>query len=300
VNSEQPGASGRRGVAPGVDLDLLADYVGGALEGTPEQARTAALVDSDPSWSTTLERLRTAETLVRADLARLAEAPEPVPTDIATRLERALTNAASPESADLPDTDRKEPVSLRRARARRRYRIAAVAAVAAGLLALVVPAGSMLPGTDEAAEQGTTADRADEGSGPRQQPPEATTEGDPRTPGPAALGRGYPVPVAASGTDYSRATLSAVRGQHDMAAGDASPQVPGALSRLKALPALDDCLTVIRSVYPGTVTIVDYARFEGAPALIVAITEVAGRNRVVVAGPDCGHPGVDERYTATG
>jgi len=297
VNPEQPGASGRRGNRP-VDLDLLADYASGALEGTSEHARAAALVESDPAWSTALDNLRVADALVRADLARLAAVPEPFPEDLTARLDRALTDMAPPRD-DSPETNHDKPVSLREVRARRRYRIAAATAVAAGLLGLAVPAGSMLLGVNDAAEKSMTTDAADSESD-AQQPGAATGEGERSRKGSTYLGRGYPVPVAASGTDYTRDTLSAVRGQHDIAAAAAPAQVPKGLSGLLALPALDDCLTSIRSAYPGTVTIVDYARFEGSPALIVAITEATAGNRIVVVGPDCGHRGADEQYTATG
>ncbi|HEX6075353.1 MAG TPA: hypothetical protein VFZ32_08840 [Micromonosporaceae bacterium] len=301
MNSEQPGASGRGGIGPGVDLDLLADYAGGALEGTPEQARAAALVESDPVWADALDSLRAADTLVRADLSRLADTTEPIPTDIAARLAQALENAAPFEDSDTAKTPRKgqdEPARLRHARIRRRrYRIAAVAAVAAGLLGLAVPAGYLVLAPYQAAETSRAPDRAEVDSGAEQ--PDAATEGNRDGQGPAALGRGYPVPVAASGTDYTRVSLSAVHGRQEKATADAPSRVPEGLSRLVALPALEDCLTAIRSAHPGTVTIVDYARFEGAPALIVAVTEAAGGNRVVVAGPGCGRSGADERYTAT-
>ena len=34
----------------GVDIDLLADYIGGALAGTPDESAVAALVADDPAW----------------------------------------------------------------------------------------------------------------------------------------------------------------------------------------------------------------------------------------------------------
>ncbi|MGH3738921.1 MAG: hypothetical protein ACRDT6_25480, partial [Micromonosporaceae bacterium] len=74
----------------GVDLDLLADYAGGALQGTPDQERVAALVDSDPSWAHAQQQLTAANTLVAADLAALG--PEPIPVDVAERIESALDN----------------------------------------------------------------------------------------------------------------------------------------------------------------------------------------------------------------
>ena len=34
----------------GVDIDLLADYIGGALTGTPEESAVAARIAGDPDW----------------------------------------------------------------------------------------------------------------------------------------------------------------------------------------------------------------------------------------------------------
>ncbi len=311
MNSEQPGASGRRGIAPGVDLDLLADYAAGALEGSSDEQRASALVASDPEWADALRSLRAADAMVRADLARLADTPEPLPADVATRLDLALRRAASGRierdhaefTEDLTDdpestgtTDLSGPVDLRAERLRRRFRIAAVASIAAGLLALAVPAGYLVLGqnsaTDSESGLAATEGRSDAGA------PEAVPSDAQGREGPAALGE-RTVPIIASGLDYSRNTISAVPGQRAETARTAPQKVPQELSRLLAIPALDDCLTAIRTSYPGAVTIVDYARFEGMPALLVAITEATGSTRVVVTGPDCGRSGIDERYSAT-
>ena len=40
-----------------VDHDLLADYVGGALDGTPEQERIAGLIAASPEWGRAAEEL---------------------------------------------------------------------------------------------------------------------------------------------------------------------------------------------------------------------------------------------------
>lgn len=318
MNSEQPGASGRRGIAPGVDLDLLADYAAGALEGSPEEERASKLVASDPRWADALRSLRAADAMVRADLARLAQTPPPIPADIATRLDLALHRARSDriglsrDPADLSEgasglpgdhpapagtTDRSGPTDLRAARLRRRFRIAAVASIAAGLLALAVPAGYLVLGqnaaTDSESGLAATEERSDAGA------PEAAPSGaQGGRQDPAALGD-RTVPMTASGLDYSRNTISAVHGQRAETARTVPREVPQELTRLLATPALDDCLTAIRASYPGAVTIVDYARFEGTPALLVAITEATGGTRVVVAGPECGRSGIHERYSAT-
>jgi hypothetical protein len=53
----------------------------------------------------------------------------------------------------------------------------------------------------------------------------------------------------------------------------------------------------------GAVTMVDYARYEGAPALVVLLDDaykVPGRKWVVVVGPDCGSNGAigEQKYNA--
>jgi hypothetical protein len=85
-----------------VDWDLLADHLDGALDGTPEGARVARLVATDPGWARAAAALSTALDAVGADLRTL---PDPrLPDDVAARLARALREP-SPESggrAPLP------------------------------------------------------------------------------------------------------------------------------------------------------------------------------------------------------
>jgi hypothetical protein len=80
--------------------------------------------------------------------------------------------------------------------------------------------------------------------------------------------------------------------------------VPGSLQRLTDPDALVGCLAAVRAQHGGLVIAVDYAAFEGAPALIVLLdgaTDGGGRRLVVVVGPACGaDPAVaDQRYQAT-
>jgi hypothetical protein len=74
-----------------VDWDLLADHLGGALDGTPEGAKVARLVATDPGWQTAAAELSGAFAAVAADLRTL---PSPsLPDDVAIRLEAALRSA---------------------------------------------------------------------------------------------------------------------------------------------------------------------------------------------------------------
>ncbi|MFG1867918.1 hypothetical protein [Micromonospora arborensis] len=97
-----------------VDDDLLADYLGGALDGTPQQEEVAQLVSADPAWAQAYALLAPALTEVRADLARWAEPSPEMPQATADRLFAALA-AAGPmpedastdeDTADAPEVDR--------------------------------------------------------------------------------------------------------------------------------------------------------------------------------------------------
>ncbi|WP_433314564.1 hypothetical protein ACQP0U_32395 [Micromonospora sp. CA-269861] len=76
-----------------VDPDLLADYLGGALDGTPQQDEVAELVTADPSWAEAYALLAPAVTEVRTDLTRWAEPSPEMPPAITDRLLAALASA---------------------------------------------------------------------------------------------------------------------------------------------------------------------------------------------------------------
>jgi hypothetical protein len=85
-------------------------------------------------------------------------------------------------------------------------------------------------------------------------------------------------------------------------------QAPSELDRLLDPAALRTCLDAVTAATPGRVTAVDYARYEGRPALIVIVgrlsTDAGGATRssgltVVVVGPACGATGMD-RYALSG
>ncbi|MFC6019117.1 hypothetical protein ACFP2T_23260 [Plantactinospora solaniradicis] len=79
-----------------VDLDLLADYVGGALDGTPEEAELARLIDEDPAWADAYATLTAGIDAVRLDLAGWATEPISMPPVVAERLVSAITRASLP------------------------------------------------------------------------------------------------------------------------------------------------------------------------------------------------------------
>ncbi|MGC5018843.1 hypothetical protein [Micromonospora sp. DT47] len=87
-----------------VDHDLLADYAGGALDGTPDQATVAHLVDADPAWADAYVALAPAVARVRDDLAGWGEPAPEMPLAVVERLTAALAGAgpAAPADAATP------------------------------------------------------------------------------------------------------------------------------------------------------------------------------------------------------
>ena len=75
-----------------VDIDLLADYIGGALDG-PAAAEVTRLVAEDPRWRETYELLAPGMAEVGAGLRALGAHVEPMPADVAARLDAALAAA---------------------------------------------------------------------------------------------------------------------------------------------------------------------------------------------------------------
>jgi hypothetical protein len=341
-----------------VDLDLLADYVAGALD-EAESRRVAELIESDSQWSHMHRALVSADAAVSEDLRAAANVELVIPDEVATRIDAALNGAAGeldPAAAPV--------VSLAAARARgaagaqagggqagggrgaggrgaggrgaggrgaggrggrrsarppvRWQRFAAAAAVVGVLLlGLPVLAGLLAqdhstssPASDYAAG-GAAADKA----APAE--PEAARDGG--------------AVVIYSGTDYTPSSLKAlsrVRGAsvpqltNDAAKTVPAPSqpstplysaesgvppvpsgagpVPTELARLLNPVALQACLAAVQAVTPGQVTTVDFARYEGRPALVVTIgrtpsarSGVASGVTAVVVGPACGAAGPD-------
>ncbi|MFG3698907.1 hypothetical protein ACGF5C_13470 [Micromonospora sp. NPDC047620] len=346
-----------------VDHDLLADYVGGALDGTPDEARVARLVDEDAAWAEAYALLAPALASVRADLAAAWAGPAPeMPTDVTDRLVAALANAPAPDTgpldptparsdlvrpephdsesarsevvrsrsgggdavpADEPGTSRsggvvpaqplggsaRRPAGVPRSepgrgaatgpgRRRRRWsRLAGPVALAAASIAAVGLGVSQFAG-----EQGDgAADTA------------LSRPAKPEVAGPAGTPFRAGEPTLRSGRDYtpeSLADVSPTMGAQRFSA-DPRPNVeveggrlPGdavGLGRLADPAALSDCIHEIGAEHGGgplVVDVVDYARFQGQPALVVRFTDNSGAHWAWVSGPECGVPGSgsDSRY----
>jgi hypothetical protein len=78
----------------GVDFDLLADYVGGALDGTPDEAVVTALIADDDAWREAHAQLSGGVTAVTGQLRAWGSVAEPMPAEVFARIDAALLDAA--------------------------------------------------------------------------------------------------------------------------------------------------------------------------------------------------------------
>jgi hypothetical protein len=297
--------------ADGVDLDRLADYAAGALDAT-ETADVALLVRTDERWARAHEALVAASGAVRADLRGLAAwTPAEMPADVAARIEDALREAATTSTAhrSVPSL---AAARARRQRTRQRFLTGIGAAAATLVLVLcgVAVSRGVLTGQPDSTSAGglPNAPAVDRGSNEGAAPP---------APGAAPDAVSGPL-VVATGLNYSRQDLSELTAKPaqgplpDVALGSAGGKdarqaevpltvrdaAPEPLARLTAPPALANCLTAIRAAYPGVPILIDYARYEGRPALIVSVRSNTSTT-VVAVGPDCGVATADQIASAT-
>jgi hypothetical protein len=281
----------------GVDFDLLADYVGGALDGTPEHGTVATLIARDPAWRTAHDELMQGMTAVRTDLSALGSSSEPMPADLAERLDEAFAAATPRLDPDLatagpvaidgelgaPGRPRLEAVrgdasEPHRARVPkkglRKRRWVAPLAVAAGLLAFVGFGLNYLSGLNRSSSDTAASSSAGRGENAPMM-----------APGAAGLVAGLPpaTDIRSSGTDYQptmlRGSASAKVQKAAPAPNVATDSAIDPLARLRPADALLGCLGAIAVANGGgTITVqdVDYARFEGTPALVVRFTAANG------------------------
>jgi len=297
-----------------VDIDLLADYIGGALDG-PDEAEVARLIDEDQRWRETYDLLAPGMAAVGAELSALVS--EPMPADLASRLEASFGSPiASPTTIDPVLAEPTEPHLVpssgrhlssvpgtgvdRPARKRKRLRWAVPVAVAAGVLAFAGFGGDFLAGQISTSEDSA---QSAAGSAENAAPMVGT--------GPAGM-TGLIAPPSAdqimsTGTDYGSAELAAgaAKGpQRNGYAGSPDPALSAqdgrmrrtdlaGLERLSAPEALLACLEAIsrqNGQGPIQVQTVDYARYQGAPALVVRFS-TNGTDMAWAVGPDCGLAG---------
>jgi hypothetical protein len=321
-----------------VDLDRLADFVGGALDGTPSAAEVRRLVDTDPDWAAAHDDLAEAMSSVSDELRTIGAVIDPVPEAVVARLDAALHNLGSSTGAasvsrpaeaapggpgavlDGPaagaatpgpagalagrTADVTRPGTARgpggtgpgRERKRRTARWAAGLSAAAAVIAFGIGIVATFPTRSDNAESTAGADAAAPAMAP------TTTAG-----GTVISGRDYRAdsftdltePAPAMGVPFASESR-ANRDAPGAKANQAIPPgiVPPELARFQSADAIDACLDAIRQVYGGSVQIVDLARYEGKPAVVVLLNGVAaggGRPLVVVAGPGCGEtPGTTD------
>lgn len=303
-----------------VDLDRLADYVGGALDGTPDAAAVRGLVDTDPEWAAAHDDLAAAMSSVSADLRTVGEVVDAVPEDVAARLDDVLRNLGSSSEAESasrataratrgpgasgpgasgpgatgPGASGSAASGPGRARKRRTARWAAGLSAAAAVIAFGVGVVATFPTS-------SNEDAATSAGAP------AVNEAAPPVAGAAGAG------IVISGRDYRSGSFT---GLDDLAPGAAVPfatseqsaadaakanslestlppgSEPPELTRFRTVPAvLRDCLDAVRAVFGGQVRVVDLARFEGKPAVVVLLDGAeagGGRPLVVAAGQNCG------------
>jgi hypothetical protein len=305
----------------GVDVDLLADYVGGALEGTPDEAAVAALIADDPAWREAHKLLSGGVVTVTSQLAEFGSAPEPMPADVIARLDAALLAVDAP--ADVIPIDRafrdataprKEtgtgdagaapatrlvavPSEAPRKRARR-LRWAAPIGIAAGVIAFIGFGAQGFTGGSDDTQTSSAGSAADEAA------PRAAAGKDLAVPGVVAV-------LEATGTDYTLETLGqagaramaapslpedagSVRKSEPTAGVMSDTAAKDALSRLRVNEALLACINAIADesgLAPITAQSADFARYRGAPAVIVNFTSTGG-TWVWAVGPECGTRGV--------
>jgi hypothetical protein len=268
----------------GVDIDLLADYIAGALAGTPDETAVAARISENPEWRTAYESLTGGMSLVSEELGRLG--PEPMPDELAASLDAMFRNP--PPQLTLVDSGEATPAPRTKRRISR-LRWAAPIAVAAGLVAFVGFGVDYLASRDSGsrntAATGTAGGSADSAQ--------------------SSLGIQY----LSTGTNYTSATLADTPVQTLNAPPDlTAPAAPkdssersgggisaaaGPLARLAPGPGLRDCLNAIQQANArGAISVqsVDYAKFDGSAALIVRFTAKNG-GWVWASGPACGTPG---------
>ncbi len=265
-----------------VDVDLLADYVGGALDGTPDEAVVAQRIADDPAWRAAYDELAGAMATVGAQLHELGGTAEPMPADVAARLDAALAGAP-PRLTVLKGGVADSP------RGRRRPRWTAPVAVAAAVVVFAGVGGSFLLNRTEGSNDSATSTAA--GSAEEKAPAPLMA---PSVPLPAAD------QIRSSGTDYQAGTLrrAAVRAPMMSTKGEStadSPPFAGSAPPLAPLSGstLQECLDAVATENgSGSLTVesVDYARYAEKPALVVVFTAANGRF-AWASGPDCGAPG---------
>jgi hypothetical protein len=276
-----------------VDIELLADYLAGLLD-AGRAAEVRHRVDTDPEWAATAAILGDADRAVTETLASTPYGRESMPADVAASIAMALRAERSQAEGLQAEGSRSEPppgrsnvvpiTGARPSRARRLARNGWLRAAAA----IIVILGSVSLLAQLPAQSSKSASTS--GAGGALAAPYAAR------PLPTLAG----VTITSTGIDYfthsGAFTLSpgvprptrGINGPDLAHSPTDEPAVPEDLRRLSSADALTACLTAVRASVGGTVTSVDFARYDTAPALIITLTP---SGTVIAVGSDCGLPG---------
>ncbi|MFE0592165.1 hypothetical protein [Micromonospora echinospora] len=301
-----------------VDHDLLADYVGGALDGTPDEATVARLVTEDPVWAQAHDELAAATARVGSALTSWGATTPTMPETVTDRLTAALAGAGPAAPATVPaqmspapatavsgtsdgGSSRTvavvgaspRPASPGRARRRWSRRTAPVLVAAAAMVAGGFGVTQLV---------GLGSGQRDAGSAPENAVAGSAPGGFRLTTDPTRTGASY-TPDTVGTVPAAPGVLStdSASPPEQTASDPRRPQRTTGLDRLTDRTALDACLGAVGAAHGrGQITVdrVEYAAFQGAPALVVGLVDAEGARWVVVTGPECGVPGsgADTRY----
>jgi hypothetical protein len=269
------------------DVDALADLHAGVLPAdktaeleahAAECAECRALLDAIDALSGPLSQLGT----------------EPMPADVAERIEVALAEAARPATTSV--------VPLRPRRRAPGWVAGGVAAGVISLLGAALAVGALDDGggDDKGSSAGTATDTAAVGtvrSGRNYTPSTLAAQVDALVSRGAAFDAGSeagpPAPQAATGSTGGGTTSAGATGAAAPSAADraATSTLQKARDTLQDPAQLAACL--VRALSDGTSPVptprvVDLATFNGQPAVIVVLpSSVSGRLDVYVLKPDC-------------
>lgn len=226
---------------------------------------------------------------VSADLRALSAQTPPMPPELITRLDLALE---AERTRVHPAT-----VPVSRETSRRRWpRLVLAFTTGVVVLAGISVGVSALWRGQQSSEGDTAASEPNSAANPDAAAPDT---GDAQSFGAEGSGTGDPksndksdAQIYYSGRDYSRTTLPEVG-----TSSTVSSTVDSKLTRLSAdEAALGACFDAIEARYPGQVAVADFAYFEGAPSLVVRVSQVDGSRKAVAVGANCGVSGADELY----
>lgn len=284
------------------DLDLLADYVGGALDGTPEEERVGERIRTDAAWARAYADLVVAFDGVSTDLSALGASPEPMPDDVWQRLEAALS---SPEAAAAYATPPKYPPTPEftaprdnrpsaRARVRKRHRWVAPVLAAVAVLFAVSLGFALRSGVATKDSTMSTGSPAEAPQAAAARPVQLRSSGRDYTDQTLVLATDFgSVPLASAPEDPATDRANGETSKIPNTAQSFSAAVPPVLGRLLNQDALARCLQDVSGIMPGTVLGVDYAAYNHSPAAVVVVRTADDGRWVGVVGAGCGVNGAD-------